>query len=151
MAGAKSGPVKNNYAGCQQLQRLFQHTPMLQQTAQHTQISPQNQSESQSEKKKKTLNLQRVCWSLSTRTSTDFYPMPFTRLALCKAAQQGVHSELITFELGVECLQRPRQASEGKTSTSWLCCFSSSHSGRGWKNSARTHSHAQIKTACCHD
>lgn len=39
MAGTKFEPVKNNYAGCQQLLH-FQYTPMLQQTAGHTQISP---------------------------------------------------------------------------------------------------------------
>ncbi len=38
MTGAKAEPVENNYTGCQQLHRLLQHTPMLQQTAQHAQI-----------------------------------------------------------------------------------------------------------------
>ena len=63
MAGAKSEPVKNNYAGCQQLQRLFQHTPMPQQTARRTQISHKIKVKV----KKKSSDL--VCWSLSVGTS----------------------------------------------------------------------------------
>lgn len=57
MTGAKFEPVENNYTGCQQLQRLFQHTPMLQQTVRHAQISHKSKRKS-----KEILNLRRVCW-----------------------------------------------------------------------------------------
>lgn len=82
-------------------------------------------------------------------TSTHFYSLPFSRAALCRAARLRVYPELITSELDIECLPSQSQACQGEASTLPFCCFSSSHSGWGWKNSADVR--RQIKTACCHD
>lgn len=112
---------------------------------------PQNQSESQSEKKGKKSS---ICSASADRRllkhQQTSIPCP-SPVWLYAKQDNRVHPELITSELGAECLPRPRQASQGKTSTSWLCCFSSSQWARMKEQRAHTHSHAQIKTACCHD
>lgn len=73
-------------------------------------------------------------------------PCPSAAVALCKAAQQRVYPELITFELGVKCLLRLGRASQGEAPTLWFCCFSSSHSGWGWKHCVCTLTHTRTHT-----
>ena len=134
-AGAKSAPVKNNYAGCQQLQRLvptYSHASAN--SAAYTD-SPQNQSESQ---KNKILNLRCVCWSLPGGTSTDACQAPVScpsPMWLHATRHNRVRLNLLHLLSLISC--RTLAETEVKLPPLWFCCFSSSHSGRVWQ----THSH----------
>lgn len=105
------------------LQCLFQSTPILQQTVQHTQIFHKNQSESQKKSSICNTSTDR-CLLKHQQTSA---PCPLT-VSPCKAAQQGVYPDLITFDF--LHLLKLSQASQGKASSLWLCCFSSSQNPR---------------------
>lgn len=90
MAGAKSEPGKNNYAGCQHAAALVpKHSHASANRTTYTDF-PQNQSESQ----KKSFKSARVCGSLSIRTSAD---RPSTAWLHAKQRNK-VYPGLITFE-----------------------------------------------------
>lgn len=113
---------------------LFQHTPMLQQTARRTQIL----HEIKVEVKKEILNLRCVCWSLPGGTSTDACQTPVS----CPSpewlhATRHNRVRLNLLHLLALISRWALAETEVKLPPLWFSCFSSSHGGRVWQ----THSH----------